>query len=1449
MKKTLAILAVSSSVVGLAVRCAYGDWQLDDIGQALAPGAFSSGQSGFTLQSSGIGIGVGGTEDNFTFVHQPFVGDGDFVASLTVVQGPGDQAVGGLMVRDGLGTNAAFFMVGLTAEGKFVLDSRDQAGEVSQSLLYSVVPLEQLMGLEPPPFQTNQAILWSSITPGATWLGTNCWLKVARRGDQFTAYGSADGQTWYWLGSENIPMAQPSAGMVAAGMTYLAGTSAQFAQVSLTSSNAPPTQTPVVPVVGTGDGLLGTYRSTASGNQIQRVDPVINFQWGLTAPDTNIGVDLYQVRWEGMLQAQYSETYTISVVSEDGVRLWLDDRLLIDEWHEQHPPLTTIVPISLAAGQKYTLRLDYYKDWGYGTAQLYWSSPSTPRQIIPQSQLYSCLGMPLLADSNGSGIPDRWERTYGLNFNSLVNPTAATDASGIPYLKDYLAAMDPTQPNVSKTLTGVWQSRDIGAVGVSGTASMFGSQFVVGGSGSSIFNTKDSFQYVYQPWNGDVQIIAHINLLSYSHDYGAQDEAGLMVREDLTSESKNAFVAKFPWNGLTIQHRTDFSGLTTFRAWYDQLYNWVKLVRRGDSFEMYSSVDGVGWHWLNTETVKMATNVYVGLAVSSHDNTRFSTAQFDHVQISQPDPPDNPYAASALGDGLQATYTDLGTDQTIQRVDPNINFDWGLDPPAPGIDPHNFSVQWEGLLEAPYDETFDFRVGSDSPVRLWIDGQLVMDWTSIPENYPGNHDFYGQWLKTVLSYKITLKAGHQYAFKLECLSQPGGRSIAKLYWSSPSTPAQPIPQNLFYSPTNQYYNDLPSTVGDGIPDAWKVAYGLDPNDPNLAGEDPGQKGLTILQDYMAGANPWKVDSNGDGIPDWWAVKYGLSVDGESIAADDPAGDGLSNLQKYQLGLDPTKPCFNGNSLATFDLVAQTGTDPLNGSPLTVQTVTQVPGSAVVNQLGVWGQDNNAIYALCRRGYVEYDLQVPSAGMYRLDVWGGAHVAGAIDLQYPLILFVDGEYLNREILSTNSFVSTLTPWLQAGVHRVRVYWDNASRFYTPLEIDSVNLVSLTGQDKDGNGISDWVDYRLRMLSGLTAGASPTIDSFVSPFCLEGRERYLSTMTLQTGYGNKLTIKPGANPNWYADVPLTPNDPTTVQASFENGGLSQTATIDWMPLDISGTNQITIRKGDSLLLKTGGSQGWSEQAAFVVPGVTNYTGLQPAVIQFDQPGTFMVTGTPVNANSAARRTLQVTVVDLVSNNVDPSAWTTTSLPLGITAADWAAMASINTTPAWVGYGRDWNGPQIPGGAILQAGTDLSLQPTNGLPQAGVPFQIQMDDAVTNYVVARLGQNGPILGSSSISGFRLFSGYDTEVYVVQEYPDGTRLVEMGIVMSPVQSNVIVNLRIIVGGVMFDDGTVEKNLTAKDFDELGATTVRFILPPQAVTSVCHRITAYEGTIPLGSH
>ena len=60
---------------------------------------------------------------------------------------------------------------------------------------------------------------------------------------------------------------------------------------------------------------------------------------------------------------------------------------------------------------------------------------------------------------------------------------------------------------------------------------------------------------------------------------------------------------------------------------------WVKLERRGNTVTAYRSADGVGWTLVGSDTISMGASVYVGLALSSHDNSRLATATFDNVSV------------------------------------------------------------------------------------------------------------------------------------------------------------------------------------------------------------------------------------------------------------------------------------------------------------------------------------------------------------------------------------------------------------------------------------------------------------------------------------------------------------------------------------------------------------------------------------------------------------------------------------------------------------------------------------------------------------------------------------------------------------------------------------------------------------------------------------------------
>ena len=148
----------------------------------------------------------------------------------------------------------------------------------------------------------------------------------------------------------------------------------------------------------TGTGLTGYYYTNSSttysstnnfrpANLItNRLDPVIDFVWGGTNPPPSLSNGLYSVRWTGQVQPQYSETYFFDVKSDDGVKLWVNDQLLIDKWQSQNTEWSNSIP--LLAGARYDLKLEYLQTGSSAQAHLYWYSPSQPKQVIPSSRLY-----------------------------------------------------------------------------------------------------------------------------------------------------------------------------------------------------------------------------------------------------------------------------------------------------------------------------------------------------------------------------------------------------------------------------------------------------------------------------------------------------------------------------------------------------------------------------------------------------------------------------------------------------------------------------------------------------------------------------------------------------------------------------------------------------------------------------------------------------------------------------------------------------------------------------------------------------------------------------------------------------------------------------------------------------------------------------------------------------
>ncbi|MHC4703405.1 MAG: PA14 domain-containing protein, partial [Planctomycetota bacterium] len=166
---------------------------------------------------------------------------------------------------------------------------------------------------------------------------------------------------------------------------------------------------------GEGGGVKGQYfqgMTPAGIPALTRIDPQIDFSWGDPGgPDASVGDDNFSARWTGEVEAVFTETHTFYTSSDDGVRLWIDGQQLINNWTD-HGTTENSGKIDLVAGNTYSLVMEYYENGGGAVARLLWSSPSTPKQPIPQAALSQ------LVHAYNAGPPNG---TEGVNLMSKLS--------------------------------------------------------------------------------------------------------------------------------------------------------------------------------------------------------------------------------------------------------------------------------------------------------------------------------------------------------------------------------------------------------------------------------------------------------------------------------------------------------------------------------------------------------------------------------------------------------------------------------------------------------------------------------------------------------------------------------------------------------------------------------------------------------------------------------------------------------------------------------------------------------------------------------------------------------------------------------------------------------------------------------------------------------------------
>ncbi len=641
-----------------------GTWFDQDIGVVGAAGSATYADGVITVRASGQQIW--NTADGLHLAYQSLTGDGTILARVGSLTGGASTQSTGVMIRETLDASSKHAYVAFSQSQIYFTNRTTTGGSTSaQSLTGKTLPY---------------------------------WVKLTRSGSTFTAAASPDGVSWVQVGTPRTITMTGTVYVgfaVSSGQNSMLAT-ATFNNVSLSTAAAP---APILSNVSPASGTTGTQVvlsglgfGASQGNSVVRLNgvPVTVNAWSNTsvtitiptgatsgplavsvAPSMNNSNPLtftvltLPAPWLnqdiGSVGVAGSVSYASGVftVRASGQSIWNTS----DGLHHAHQSLTgdgTIVArvnaltggaSSQSAGVMIRETLDANSKHAYAAfsqSQIYFtnrtttggttSAQSVTGKTLPYWVKLTRSGSTFTAAASADGVSwvqvgtprtiDMAAAVYvGLAVSSGQNSTLATAT----FDNVSVTAGVPSTPG---SLPSGWLNQDVGSVGVAGSASYAGGIFTVRGSGQQIWNTADGLHYVYQSLSGDGTIVARVGSLTGG---ASTQSAGVMIRETLAANSKHAYVA-FSQSQIYFTNRTTTGGTTSAQSLTGKtLPYWVKLTRSGNTFTAAASPDGVSWVQVGApRTISMTSAVYVGLAVSSGQNSTLATGTFDNVSLSVP---------------------------------------------------------------------------------------------------------------------------------------------------------------------------------------------------------------------------------------------------------------------------------------------------------------------------------------------------------------------------------------------------------------------------------------------------------------------------------------------------------------------------------------------------------------------------------------------------------------------------------------------------------------------------------------------------------------------------------------------------------------------------------------------------------------------------------------------
>jgi hypothetical protein len=517
-------------------------------------------------------------------------------------------------------------------------------------------------------------------------------------------------------------------------------------------------------------------RELAGGPALTRYEQKIDFNWGQGSPGEGIPTDNFSARWT---REEWFEggTYRFSYRSDDGVRIWIGDRLVVDDWRDREAHWTQVdryVPQGT-----FTVRVEYYEHEGSAAIEAVWQRISGGEawtgEYFNNRELS---GSPVLLRYDpavdfdwGYGSPDpsipadsfsvRW--TYRLGFSAGTYRFKASTDDGVRVTVDDTRVVD------------AWYNQKLPNTHTGDITLNAGEHLVVveyyeqGGEAAAHvwWNRLDATDV----WEGNYYDNVDLrggpalvrNDATISFDWGEGGPAPWMPSDNFSARWTRQI--NFPPGNYRLNTRTD-DGV---RVYVDD-----KLVMD------YWKPQEFAWNYLD--------NIYLAgphtIKIEYFERTGYARIRFwwePTAATPSPGgslPPATPIPALGLPGGWQGTYynsVNLSGPEVLVRRDETLAFDWGFGSPAAVVNSDYFSVRWNGAFWFEGGQ-YTFTTFSDDGVRVFVDGHPVIS------------SWYG--MRGYRSANVSLSEG-THAVKVEYFERTGKAQIL-LSWGRAGTAPKPI---------------------------------------------------------------------------------------------------------------------------------------------------------------------------------------------------------------------------------------------------------------------------------------------------------------------------------------------------------------------------------------------------------------------------------------------------------------------------------------------------------------------------------------------------------------------------------------------------------------------------------------------------------------------------------